>query len=207
MMITPYLLLAEGPQQTLLDTDSLNLDINGQTRTFYLSDWYNTAASGEVSITATVSASTDADWLTVTQPRQATGGVSLDYFEFSIQASSLPFDLDGRRATVTLTDTMGFSRDIVIYQGDAKAADNALNVEQVKIAGEAKVVTMGEGYQVTYPSGCRSLEVYDMAGQLVDSYTLSYEGGIVMVSASSWQKGVYVFRLTGEHTQAVKVMK
>ena len=61
MIVTPYILLAEGPQQTLLGTDSLNLDINGQTRTLYLSDWYNTAASGEVSITATVSASTDAD--------------------------------------------------------------------------------------------------------------------------------------------------
>ena len=36
---------------------------------------------------------------------------------------------------------------------------------------------------------------------------LSGEGGMVMVPASSWQKGVYVFRLTGEHTQAVKVLK
>lgn len=207
LVATPYILLAEGPQQTLLGTDSLNLDINGQTRTLYLSDWYNTAASGQVSITATVSASTDADWLTVTQPGQATGGVSLDYFEFSIQASSLPFDLDGRRATVTLTDSKGFSRDIVIYQGDVEAADNALGVEEVKKAGEAKVVATDEGYQVTYPAGCRSLEVYGMAGQLVASYALSGEGGMVMVPESSWQKGVYVFRLTGEHTQAVKVLK
>lgn len=207
MMVTPYLLLAEGERQTLLATDSLNLGINGQTRKLYLSDWYNTAASGEVSVTATVSESTDGDWLTVTQPGQATGGVSLDYFEFSIQAFPLPFDLDGRRATVTLTDSKGFSRDIVIYQGDAEAADEALSVEEVTMAGEAKVVATGEGYQVTYPAGCRSLEVYGMAGQLVDAYTLSDEGGIVSVPASSWQKGVYVFRLAGGHTQAVKVLK
>lgn len=207
MVVTPYILIAEGEQQTVLSTDSLNLDINGQSRKIYLSDWYNTASSGEVTITATVSQSTDGDWLTVTQPGEATGGVSLDYFEFTIQTSSLPFSLDGRRATVTLSDNLGFSRQIVIYQGDPEAADTALGVEEVKAAGQAKVVASDNGYTVTYPAGCSGLEVYSLSGSLMDVHELSAAGGTVYVPAASWQKGMYLFRLKGEAAQTVKVLK
>ena len=75
--------------------------------------------------------------------------------------------MKGRRATLTLTDNKGFSRDLTIYQGDRSAADDALSVEAVNASGRVDVTAEGEGFDVIYPSSYNRLDVYATSGQLV----------------------------------------
>lgn len=200
---TPYMIMSKNGTDVIEDT---NYDFNatGEVRDLLISDWLGGSSNG-VSITATVSNSSHGDWFSVTQPVAAEGKSNL--FAITLTAQAKPFNVKGRRATLTLTDNKGFSRDLTIYQGDRSAADDALSVEAVNASGRVDVTAAGEGFDVIYPSSYNRLDVYATSGQLVGTYALS-AGGSAHIAAASWQKGIYVFQFAGnEGTQVVKVLK
>lgn len=204
-VITPYMLLVEKDLMNVNQTGMVDIAATGETLDYYLSDWRG-GADSNVAITATVSASTDGDWLTVKQPAAAEGANLSYMFTFGVEASYLDFDTEGRRATVTLTDNAGFSRDIVVYQGDHDAADEALAVAEVNASGKVKAVCDGEEFLLTYPTGYCSLSVYDISGKLLDSRSLS-PAGSDRISASGLRNGIYLLQFVGKDAQTVKVLK
>lgn len=200
---TPYMIMSKKGTDVIEDT---NYDFNatGEVRNLLISDWLGGSSNG-VSITAAVSNSSHGDWFSVTQPVAAEGKSNL--FAITLTAQAKPFNVKGRRATLTLTDNKGFSRDLTIYQGDRSAADDALSVEAVNASGRVDVTAAGEGFDVIYPSSYNCLDVYATSGQLVGTYALS-AGGSAHIAAASWQKGIYMFQFAGsEGTQVVKVLK
>lgn len=203
-ILSPYMLIADRATLSTYTESEFDLSTDGGTLECYLSDWYGGASYG-VSITAEVTESTDGDWLTVTTPTSGTG-TSSELFAIDFKASYLDIDTEGRRATVKLSDNKGFSRDIVIYQGDRDAADRLLSVEHVNAAGKAQVSREGDTFCVTYPEGCHLLKVYGVDGTCVAACPLTSEG-TVNVSAADWAEGVYLFQLCGKTPQSLKVIK
>lgn len=204
-IVTPYILMCnDDAAMQFIDKSELDFDINGEVRSFILSDWYGYAPF--VSLTAKISESTDGDWLTVTQPQSATVGGMNYYFRTTMTATSKDFMVEGRRATVTLTDNMGYSRDIVVYQGDHDAADAALALNEVNASGKVSVTYEGGQFKAVYPESYTLLEVYDMAGACLGHYNLD-ASGIFNMPASELSKGVYIFQFKGKDMQSVKVLK
>ena len=99
---TPYIIMSEDDATaTIVQQDELELNIDGETHNYLLMDWFGTASSG-TTISASISESTDGDWLTVTQPVQAgTDANRKNYFSMSLKATSKDWLLEGRRATLT----------------------------------------------------------------------------------------------------------
>ena len=168
-------------------------------------DWWGTGETG-LELTATVSNSTDGDWLTVTAPKAGTG-TSASLFSMSITAAPKKFNVKARRATVTISDNVGFSREIIVYQGDHAIADEMLAVEEVRNTGKIKVTADAERYNVIYPTIYKTLNVYNVSGHLMNTKTLS-EDGVVTIDAQSWTNGVYLLKFTGNgKTQTIKVVR
>ena len=126
-------------------------------------------------------------------------------FNFTVKAESKDFLVEGRKAVVTLTDSKGFSRDIIFYQGDRNAADNPMSVEGIESDQTLSVVSEGNSYQVTCPAGSKSLKVFTVSGLQVAEYPVSAEG-MVEVSKASLAKGIYLFQVSGKSTQTIKVL-
>lgn len=206
-MITPYIIVANNDAAMSYVQDGIiDLDESGDARNYLLSDWWNTPANG-VTISAKVSASTDGDWLTVSQPTGSTEVGKTNFFDLKVSAASLPFDLEGRRATVTLTDNKGFSRDVVVYQGSRVEADRILAVEQVDAQGTVTVSQEEGGYVATYPTYYTRMNAYDATGRRIGTYALD-KSGQVKVNAKAWGKGIYTLQFVGaEGAQSVKVLR
>lgn len=200
-ILTPFILLCkDDADMTIYDVNELDLDINGEERKFILSDWYGGSANG-VTISATVQQG-DENWLTVTQPTASLDGFT---FSFTVKAESKDFLIEGRKAVVTLTDSKGFSRDIVFYQGDRNAANKPTSVEGVESDQALAVSSDGKFFQVTCPAGSKSLKVFTVSGLLVAEYPVAVDG-MVEVSKASLSKGIYLFQVSGKSTQTIKVL-
>lgn len=158
-------------------------------------------SANDVTISATVQQG-DENWLTITQPTALLDGYT---FSFSVKAESKDFLVEGRKAVVTLTDSKGFSRDIVFYQGDREAADNPLSVEGIESEQALSVVSEGSSFQVACPAGSKSLKVFNISGVQIAEYPVSGEG-TVEVSKASLSKGIYLFQVSGKSEQTVKVL-
>lgn len=204
---TPYIIMSEDDATaTIVQQDELELNIDGETHNYLLMDWFGTASSG-TTISASISESTDGDWLTVTQPVQAgTDANRKNYFSMSLKAMSKDWLLEGRRATLTLKDDRGFSRDIVVYQGDRDAADDALSISEINAAGKISASYANGKFTVTYPTDYVQVKVYTLSGQQVDSHVLSGNGKEEL-SAAALTDGVYLLQFVGKDIQTVKVMK
>lgn len=192
-MVAPYIVIFGSDSMGV--ESALDFNSTGETRTFLLRDWYDTP--GKSTLTAKVSEG--ADWLTVTQP--AADGL---FFKMEVTASSKGIFVAGRRAKVTLTDNIGYSRDFFIYQGDRAAADLA-GVDEVEAAmpDAVKAVYDGDAF-VIQSTGCTRAEVYDTMGRLLLRQALSADGRI---PAASLSEGVYLIRLFGNGVTTVKVAK
>lgn len=192
-MVAPYIVIFGSDSMRV--ESALDFNSTGETRTFLLRDWYDTP--GKSTLTAKVSEG--ADWLTVTQP--AADGL---FFKMEITASSKNILVPGRRAKVTLTDNIGYSRDFFIYQGDRAAADLA-GVDEVEVAmpDAVKAVYDGDAF-VIQSTGYTRAEVYDTMGRLLLRQALSADGRI---PAASLSEGVYLIRLFGNGMTTVKVAK
>lgn len=203
---TPYILMADDtPSMPLNETGRLEIDVNGGTLDQLLLDWMGTYAMG-ARLTATVSASTDGDWLTVSNPTVASGANRTDFFSIRLTASPIDFLLEGRRATLTLSDNYGFSRDVIVYQGDRAYADQVSAVEKIDAAGKAGAVCRDGFIHLTYPSGCTSVSLYNVSGVKLGSYELPW-GGAHSISAASLPAGVYLLGFEGKQAQTVKIRK
>lgn len=195
-MIAPYIeIVGIVGSDSMRVESALDFNSTGETRTFLLRDWYDTP--GKSTLTAKVSEG--ADWLTVTQP--AADGL---FFKMEVTASSKGIFVAGRRAKVTLTDNIGYSRDFFIYQGDRAAADLA-GVDEVEVAmpDAVKAVYDGDAFVIQSTDYTRA-EVYDTMGRLLLRQTLSADGRI---PAASLSEGVYLIRLFGNGVATVKVAK
>lgn len=203
---TPFIVIADDDATMMLnETGTEDFATGGETKDYLLLDWAGSAADG-VALTATVSESTDGDWLTVTQPVAATGLGRTDYFALSITAPSKSFLTAGRRATLTLSDNNGYSRQLVIYQGDHAAADEALGIAEVNASGKVSAVYADGAFELTYPTDYKTLKVYSLSGQLAGSYKLS-ANGTDRISAAGLQDGIYLLQFVGKDAQTVKVQK
>ncbi len=201
---TPYIILGEESGD-IIPQDELDLETNGETHNYLLLDWFGPAsAAPQVSITASVSESTGGDWLTVTPPTTASS--QPDFFSFSLTAGAKEFDVDGRRATVTLTDNKGFSRRIVVYQGDHAAADKELHVSAVNASGKVSAKYADGRFAVTYPTDYTQVRIYTPAGRQVAVQALS-GNGTDEISAGFLGRGLYLLQFVGKDTQTVKVLK
>ena len=189
----------------LNETGTLEIDVNGGTLDQLLLDWMGTYAMG-ARLTATVSASTDGDWLTVSNPTVASGANRTDFFSIRLTASPIDFLLEGRRATLTLSDNYGFSRDVIVYQGDRAYADQVSAVEKIDAAGKAGAVCRDGFIHLTYPSGCTNVSLYNVSGVKLGSYELPW-GGAHSISAASLPAGVYLLGFEGKQAQTVKIRK
>lgn len=200
-VLTPFILLCkDDANMTIYDVNELDLDINGEERKFVLSDWYGGSADG-VTISATVQQG-DENWLTVTQPAASLDGYT---FNFTVKAESKDFLVEGRKAVVTLTDSKGFSRDIVFYQGDRNAADKPTSVEGIESDQALAVSSDSKSFRVTCPAGSKSLKVFNVSGLQIAEYPVSGDG-VVEVSKASLSKGIYLFQVSGKSTQTIKVL-
>lgn len=200
-VLTPFILLCkDDANMTIYDVNELDLDINGEERKFVLSDWYG-GPSSDVTIKATVEQG-DENWLTVTQPAASLDGYT---FNFTVKAESKDFLVEGRKAVITLTDSKGFSRDIVFYQGDRNAADNPMSVESVESDQSLSVTSNGGSFQVICPAGSKSLKVFNISGVLIAEYPVSGDN-VVEVSKAALSKGTYLFQVSGKSKQTVKVL-
>ncbi len=203
-MITPYILLANSSQQ-VQQTDAFDFNLDGENRTFLMRDWMGSPNLGVV-VSAKISESTDGDWLTVTSPTVASGAGLSDFFSMNIKAEALPFLVEGRRATITLSDNYGFSREIVIYQGDRESADMALGVQSIDVQGKVFAIYRNGNFELTYPSVFNNVQLYTLDGRLLNTELLS-ESGTDLISAETLPNGVYVLKFLGEDNRTVKVTK
>lgn len=201
-VLTPFILLCkDDADMTIYDVNKLDLDINGEERKFILSDWYG-GPNANVTISATVQQG-DENWLTITQPTASLDGFT---FNFTVKAESKDFLIEGRKAVVTLTDSKGFSRDIIFYQGDRDAADKpSSSVESIESEQILKVTSDAKSFQVACPAGSKSLKVLNVSGLQIAEYPVS-EDGMVEVAKTSLSKGIYLFQVTGKSTQTIKVL-
>lgn len=201
-VLTPFILLCkDDADMTIYDVNKLDLDINGEERKFILSDWYG-GPNANVTISATVQQG-DENWLTITQPAASLDGFT---FNFTVKAESKDFLIEGRKAVVTLTDSKGFSRDIIFYQGDRDAADKpSSSVESIESEQILKVTSDAKSFQVACPAGSKSLKVLNVSGLQIAEYPVS-EDGMVEVAKTSLSKGIYLFQVTGKSTQTIKVL-
>ena len=204
-VVTPYMIMCkDDASMAFMQDKNYDFDVNGEEQKYLIIDWMGSAENG-TSIKAEVSNSTDGDWLAVTQP--TVSEVQKNYFSISFTASAKPWNGKGRRATVTLTDHKGFSRELVMYQGDRAEADNALSVETVNAAGKVEVAQQGEDYRVAYPTSYDRVNVYDASGRMVAEQALTDVGSAV-VHAASWRGGIYLMQFSGRAgMQTVKVVK
>ena len=203
-VVSPYIVMMDETTNFIPETE-YDFSINGETRNYLMMNWWGTGETG-LELTATVSNSTDGDWLTVTAPKAGTG-TSASLFSMSITAAPKKFNVKARRATVTISDNVGFSREIIVYQGDHAIADEMLAVEEVRNTGKIKVTADAERYNVIYPTIYKTLNVYNVSGHLMNTKTLS-EDGVVTIDAQSWTNGVYLLKFTGNgKTQTVKVVR
>lgn len=200
-VLTPFILLCkDDADMTIYDVNELDLDINGEERKFILSDWYG-GPSANVTISATVKQDGE-NWLTITQPTASLDGFT---FSFTVKAESKDFLIEGRKAVVTLTDSKGFSRDIVFYQGDRNAADKPTSVEGVEADQILRVTSDDNSFQVVCPEGSKTLKVLNVSGLQIAEYPVSGDGR-VDVAKASLSKGIYLFQVTGKSTQTIKVL-
>lgn len=200
-VITPYMILCnDDATMAFIEKPDMDFDINGEERSFIISDWYG--GSPLVNITAKVIESTDGDWLKVTQPTPATVDGYDGYFRTTFTATSKDFLTEGRRATVRLTDSKGFSRDIVVYQGDRKA----VSVESIMNANsQIKINVTENNFEISYPEDYNWLEIYNLSGICVNRYNLGKSGQLDI--PANLPKGIYTFVFKGNKTQSIKVLK
>lgn len=204
--VTPYMLLYEQSTETLLTETYIDFNIDGETQSYYIGDWDGGVSDG-VSMTATITNSTDEDdWITVDEELGQSELYS-DYFDLNITVSSKPWNVEGRRATLTLKDNLGFKREFVIYQGDHDVADEAAAVATVNASGKVNVTAQGNTFSLTYPTDFSNLNIYSTSGQRVGTYALS-SGGSQNINVSSLRTGMYILQFVGKDTtQTVKVVK
>lgn len=201
-VVVPYMILCnDDATMAFVETPEMDFDINGEQRSFIIVDW--AGGSPSVNITAKVIDSTDGNWLTVTTPQAATVDGYDGYFRFSITATSKDFLTEGRRATVRLTDSKGFYRDIVVYQGDRNAVVGVNSVENAN--SKIKVNVTDNNFEITYPNDYDWLEIYNLAGTCLNKYRLGKTGQIDI--PANMPKGVYTFMFKGQNVQSVKVLK
>lgn len=204
-VVTPYMVMCkDNVTNDYIQDTNYDFSIDGETQKYLILDWMGGASNG-TSISAKVSNSTDGDWVSVTQPVEAEGRTNL--FALSVTAQSKPWNVAGRRATLTLTDNKGFSRELVIYQGDREEADKLLSIKETNASGKINVTQEKESIKAVYPTSYQKLNVYSVSGQLTEICELPSEGE-VQVSTASWAEGIYLLQFVGaEGTQTVKIVK
>ena len=113
----------------------------------------------------------------------------------TLTAEALPSDVNGRSAVVRVNAALGGVNDIKVVQG-------AGGVSAV-IAEEIGVAVDGENFVIKANAEVNSVNVYNLAGQLVKTAELS--AGNNVVAAGDLAKGVYVLKFNNNHT--VKAVK
>lgn len=205
-IMVPYIVVADDDANMMMnETGEIDLGIDGETKKYLLLDWYGTPGDG-ATITASISESTDGDWLAVSGPVAAAGLNRSAYFSMSVTASAKDFLTEGRRATLTLTDNYGFSRKVVVYQGDHEAADKALGIAEANASGTVSAVYADGAFELAYPADYKTVNVYGVSGRLVGNYILEADGSD-RIPAAGLQEGVYLLQFTGKDSRTVKVRK
>ena len=203
-IVSPYIIMMDESTNFIQETE-YDFAINGETRNYMMMNWWGTAASG-VKLTATVSNSTDGDWLTVTVPEAGTG-TAASLYTMSMTAKAKKFNVKARRATVTIADNMGYSREIIVYQGDRAEADKLVSVAEANSTRKISVKAEGDGYTFICPSIYHELRVCNAAGQTITTQSLAGDG-IGTLSATTWGKGVYLLQFIGKGTsQTIKIVR
>jgi hypothetical protein len=125
----------------------------------------------------------------------------------SMTAKAKKFNVKARRATVTIADNMGYSREIIVYQGDRAEADKLVSVAEANSTRKISVKEEGDGYTFICPSIYHELRVCNAAGQTITSQSLAGDG-IGTLSAPTWGKGVYLLQFIGKGTsQTIKIVR
>ncbi|MDD2799641.1 MAG: choice-of-anchor J domain-containing protein [Bacteroidales bacterium] len=133
-------------------------------------------------------------WLTQSNTYDAqTGAIT-----YTLTAQALPVGTTGRGTWVNISSP-GVKMDINVTQGDYTG------VETVK-AMQTTVITKSQSFELNYSSDFRDVMLFNVAGQVVGSYTLPLEGSF-SIPVANLNKGVYFLHFSGKGTQTVKVMK
>lgn len=141
------------------------------------------------------------DWIT---------GVDIDndYFEnenipnsvlFFFEADALPEGESYREGEIILA-SYGVQLPIKVTQG----TDEDTSVDRTQ-SSDIKVSTTDNAVSVKYPAGYNQISVFNTAGQLIGAHSLPSSGEFAIPNSSA--KGVYILKLEGEKTAAVKVLK
>lgn len=120
-------------------------------------------------------------------------------FAIGLEGEALPAGLEGRMGSVTL-ESYGVRAVVKVYQGNKSVGITSNSVEVTK------AVRNGEGFTLTYPNGVSSVQVINVAGQVVATYNLSANGTFDM-PAANMASGLYMLKFNGENAQTIKIMK
>ena len=119
-------------------------------------------------------------------------------FAIGLEGEALPADLEGRMGSVTL-ESYGVRAVVKVIQGKYSGiTSNSVEV--------TKAVRNGDGFTLTYPNGVSSVQVINVAGQVVATYNLSANGTFEM-PAANMASGLYMLKFNGENAQTIKIMK
>lgn len=129
-----------------------------------------------------------------TQTMQGSSG-TYEMATIALTAEALPSGVTGRSAVVKVMAAMGGVGEIKVVQGEG-------GVDAV-IAEEIGVAVVGEDFVVKANTEVSSVEIYNLAGQLVKSAELS--AGNNVIAAGDLAKGVYVLHFNNNAT--VKAVK
>lgn len=117
--------------------------------------------------------------------------------EFYFKAEALPAGVNSRSGEIVVS-SYGVSAKIPVTQSASTAVD------VVKSNG-LKVVAQATSFNLTYPAGFNSVEVYNIAGQQLGKYALSSAGSATIPADKA--HGSYLLRFSGATTETIKILK
>ena len=116
------------------------------------------------------------------------------YALLTMEIGALPADVEGRVAKVLVEGNFA-KKEFIINQGVTGVSVTKTSPVTVK--------TIGNNFEITYPSNINTVSVYSTSGQLIK--TVALEGGKSTIDASNLSRGVYILKFNDNVT--IKVVK
>ncbi len=95
--------------------------------------------------------------------------------------------------------------DVLVFNIDQNITNSGI-VEN-EAASKVKIVYKDDSFDLSYPVEYTSVNVYNISGQLVDSYNLPNDG-VFSIPAGDLAKGIYLLKFSGRSVgETVKAVK
>lgn len=168
------------------DSDEFVVPNEGGSKTFNIDTWYSPSDWwSDVELPS---------WITMDNTFNETTRATT----ITLKAEALPIGVTGRGATIKVS-TYGADMSINVKQG------NYTGLPTNK-ATHTKVISRDNEFELSYTSDYTSVEMYNVAGQIIGIYKLPSTGKLI-VPSNTMNRGIYIFKFAGKNTETAKALR